>query len=300
MGKTPLLQDWVADLINGVTWCGRNVRRRPVIHLDFESNPSTFSESIRRICTQRDILLPRAPSFRPFLYLSDPKLPDTKELFEAIEGPTEKRFQWLDKLLSSTPDAVVIVDPFDMLFCIDLSKAPHVVSLYRHFRTLLAKYPKAAFVLTYNLRKADRKAEPKDLYLQPRSWLDEVGGSVKIQARADVRMGFDLYSTTPEKIRVLNGIRRGEDFHPLMLSEVGEEPNLAGFTLATPQDMTVALSLTPGQKVHWKALPQDFKFEDVADCVVPRASLSRLLKRLGGLGAIEQAGDGVWHKRVPL
>jgi hypothetical protein len=124
MGKTPLLQDWVADLINGVTWCGRNVRRRPVIHLDFESNPSTFSESIRRICTQRDILLPRAPSFRPFLYLSDPKLPDTKELFEAIEGPTEKRFQWLDKLLSSTPDAVVIVDPFDMLFCIDLSKAP--------------------------------------------------------------------------------------------------------------------------------------------------------------------------------
>ena len=43
------------------------------------------------------------------------------------------------------------------------------------------------------------------------------------------------------------------------------------------------------------ALPESFRFEDVADKSVPRSTLSRLLNRAKSLGMVVEV-DGVWTK----
>lgn len=72
--------------------------------------------------------------------------------------------------------------------------------------------------------------------------------------------------------------------------------NLAGFELCPPNTASVEAVFTPGQAEYWKKLPSCFRFDDVADKLVPRATLGRLLKRAKSVGWIEQEGDGTWQK----
>ena len=71
---------------------------------------------------------------------------------------------------------------------------------------------------------------------------------------------------------------------------------LAGFELCPPDKSSLEVVLTWKQSEYWKKLPPTFRFEDVADKVVPRASLQRLLKRTQSLGWVEQYGEGTWKK----
>ena len=162
--------------------------------------------------------------------------------------------------------------------------------MYGSLRRLLSKYPKAAMLLTFNLRKKDKRAQyVSTLLTDPRGWLEEVSGTLDILNRSDVRLGMDMQS---EDIRVINGIRRGEDMDPVLIRPVGESSEkLAGFERVQPEGLDFTAALTAGQSKYWEQLPTEFRFEDIADKIVPRASLSRLIKRVVSLGKMEKVGE---------
>ena len=97
-----------------------------------------------------------------------------------------------------------------------------------------------------------------------------------------------------EDVRVLNGIRRGEDFAPILIRSVGNLPKeLSGFDVCSSTDTDLLAGLTPKQREHWSKLPHSFRFEDVADELVPRASLHRLLLRAKSVSIVLES-DGCW------
>jgi hypothetical protein len=97
--------------------------------------------------------------------------------------------------------------------------------------------------------------------------------------------------------RVINGIRRGEEFDPLLVRPVEHLGNPAGFELVAPSDTVLFLALSPRQAEHWKKLPPEFAFDDVAGKQVPRSSLSRIIKRAESLGALtKDSATGRYRK----
>jgi hypothetical protein len=78
------------------------------------------------------------------------------------------------------------------------------------------------------MRKKDRRSQSSpSLLSDPRDWLEDVCGTLDIMNRSDVRLGMDSYD---DEVRVINGVRRSEDMHPLLIRTVGHPPDgLAGF-----------------------------------------------------------------------
>jgi hypothetical protein len=159
--------------------------------------------------------------------------------------------------------------------------------VYRLLRKLTQDFPQSAFLVTFNLRKRDRRAPKPSLLDAPRDWLDEVAGSIDIMNRSDVRLGIDVFD---ENIRVINGIRRGEELHPLMIQAVGDPDALAGFERVEPDALVLRAAFTKRQRHHWRSLPEEFRFDEVADNSVPRASLFRLIGRARSLGVLSLDG----------
>lgn len=131
------------------------------------------------------------------------------------------------------------------------------------------------------------------LLTDPREWLEEVCGTLDILNRSDVRLGMDIHD---EDVRVINGIRRAEEMCPLLIRPVTRNDVLAGFELCPPNDLGLKAVFTPKQLDYWDKLPAKFRFEEVADQSVPRASLKRLLDRAKSVGIVEQ-DNGAWQKR---
>jgi hypothetical protein len=209
----------------------------------------------------------------------------------------QDRLNLVEEALQRKPNALVIIDPLEMLFRIDTGKKTNILLLYQAFKLLLAQYPQAALLFTFNMRKQDSKAGKAghpDLLSNPRAFLEEVCGSLDIHNRSDVRLGMDFYSGDDR--RVINGIRRGEEFDPLLVRPVEYLDKPAGFELAPPSDSDLGSALTPRQNEHWKKLPDDFAFDDVAEKVVPRVSLFRLINRTKLLGRLRKDDAGHYWK----
>jgi hypothetical protein len=201
---------------------------------------------------------------------------------------------FIEEVLARKPTAVVIIDPAEMLFKIDTIRKVPVLELFGRIRSILTKYPESIIILTFNLRKKDPGHEKPDLLRNPRGWLEEVCGSLDLINRSDVRLGMDFLDEEHDQ-RVVNGVRRGEPFEPILVKPVGHEDTLAGFEICSHKETDLLAGMTPKQKAYWVQLPEWFRFEEAADRVVPRSSLHRLLKRLKSLGLIEHL-DGVWRK----
>jgi hypothetical protein len=130
-----------------------------------------------------------------------------------------------------------------------------------------------------------------DLLTNPRAWLEEVCGTLDILNRSDVRLGLDSHDG---ESRVLNGIRRGEDMHPLIVRPIEIQPGeYAGFEQCQPDTTRL---FTPKQREYWQTLSDSFRFEDVADKIVPRSTLWKLLERARQAGLALQQEDGTWAK----
>jgi hypothetical protein len=300
MGKSPLLADLTVRLVHGLEWCGRKLEKRPVIALDFETAGPDYKRAIQRNATRLRVPVPRVPEeLDVYLEHDDISEPGTAALMQALSQPKiEARLQLLESALKRKPDAIVMIDPLEMLFRVDTTKKPHVLALYRALRTLLAPFPKAALICTFNLRKRNRKGEQPDLAFNPRDWLEEICGSLDLMNRADVRLGMD---TRGDDVRIVNGIVRGREMHPILIRPfVNSDDQLAGFERITPDELALETGsgLSTTQKTHWKALPQEFRFEEVADKLVPRSSLSRLIKHMTSLGALAKGQDGIFRKQI--
>lgn len=294
VGKSPLQAGLTIHLVHGIAWCGCEVQQRPVIAFDFETPGPTYKRNITNIAKHQGVRVPLVPDeLDPYLELGSRDERGTARLLEVLKSKRiENRFGLIREALDAKPNALVFIDPVEMLFRIDTREKPQILWLYSELRILLSEYPTAAIVLTFNLRKWDKRTVKANLLSGPRDWLQEVCGSNDILNRCDVRLGMDFFD---EEIRVINGIRRGEDMHPLLVRPVGDEPsNLAGFELVPPDKLNLRSTLTTKQLEHWRNLPREFRFDEGAQ-VVPKASLSRLLARARSLGVVDER-DGLYRK----
>jgi AAA domain len=292
MGKSPTLTDLAVHIIRGIAWCGRQVSQRPIIAFDFETPVATYRRNVKNIAKRLGVSVPTVPGeLDVYLEHDDPGKPATKKLLTALaSGDIETRIGLIDSALSLKPNALVTIDPLELMFRVDTLKKAEVLRLYEKLRRLLAKYPQAAIAATLNLRKRDKKSFQDDLLLNPRGWLEEVCGTLDLLNRSDVRLGMDSHG---EESRVLNGIRRGEEMHPLIVRPVeiapGEYP---GFELCSPDTQTL---FTSTQRGYWDKLPGSFRFDDAADKIVPRSTLWKILDRARQVGLAELK-DGQWAK----
>jgi hypothetical protein len=161
----------------------------------------------------------------------------------------------------------------------------------------LGRFPQAAIVCTFNIRKMDRRGRQADLLSEPREWLENVSGTLDILNRCDVRLGIETHN---DDVRVINGIVRGREMHPLLIRPVRDaNDRLAGFEQVTPDHLDLVSALTDTLRKYWDRLPIEFRFEKVvADGVVPRSTLSRLIEKTRQLGALARGGDGVFRKQI--
>jgi hypothetical protein len=297
VGKSPMLADIAMHVLSGTPWCGRSLERRAVIHFDFETPGPVYRANLKNTASRLGVPLPRVPDeLDIYLEHDSADEPSTKKLFAGLAQPKlQARLDLIDEALSAKPNSLVIIDPLELLFRIDTGKKQHVLCLYGELRKLLSKYPQAAMLITFNLRKWTKKDNNRpDLLTEPREWMEEVCGTLDILNRSDVRLGMDIHD---EEVRVINGIRRGEEMHPLLIRPVSiSGDKLSGFELCPPDSVNLDAAFTPKQKGYWAALPASFRFEEVADRLVPRASLSRLTARAKSLGIIERI-NSVWRKK---
>ncbi len=299
IGKSPLLADIVIHTLHGIPWCGRKVGQRRVIHFDFETPGPVYKSNLRNMAARLGVTVPKVPEeLDVYLEHDDAKETGTQKLLTALKQKTiQARLDLIEAALKDKPDALVIIDPLELMFRIDTGKKQPVLALYADLRQLLCKRPQAAMVITFNLRKIMKSANAlfagrTGLLNDPRGWLEEVCGTLDILNRSDVRLGLDLYD---EDIRVINGIRRSEEMHPLLIRPAVYNNELAGFGLCPPDSHELKRTLTTKQLEYWNNLPMRFRFEEVADKSVPRASLQRLLERVKSLGHVAQH-EGGWVK----
>lgn len=292
IGKSPILADIGIHTINGIEWCGRRIDKRPVIAFDFENSGPTYRRNLKSMAQKLQVRIPKSEDMEVYLMNDLRNEAQTDALLSLSDG--DRGLKFLKEALSRKPNALVLIDPVEMFSPMDKMKGPEILTFYRGVRRLLSAYPKAAVLMTFNLRKKDRRAtSAPNLLNAPRDWLEEVSGSLDILNRCDVRLGVDIHQ---DEIRVINGIRRGEDMHPILLRPVGEPPNnLAGFCRVVPDQFDLLGSLSSQQKKYWDQLPAEYRFEDVADKTVPRSSLSRLNNAAKSLGILEEH-DGLFRK----
>lgn len=296
VGKSPLLQDLAVSLVHGIPWCGRKVKKRPVVYFDLENPEMSIRLNTINICNRREVEYPIIPDELEPYYLhgkhsesGHAKLDSLLQLKNGLDAVA-----FIEEILERKPNAVIFIDPAEMLFKIDTIRKVPVLELFGRIRSILTRYPDSIIILTFNLRKRDPGKETPDLLRKPRFWLEEVCGSLDLINRSDVRLGMDFLDEEHEQ-RVVNGVRRGEPFEPILIKPVGHDDSLAGFEICSHKETDLLSSLTPKQKSQWEGLPEWFRFDDIADKMIPRSSLSRLLKRLKSLGLIEHL-DGVWRK----
>ncbi len=287
-GKSPLLADFTVHSVYGIPWCSRMMSQRPVIAFDFETPGNAYRANIERISARLGVSPPQVDQqLDPYLYLDDMKCPNTATLHAALASPTDgAKFTLLGAALAKKPNALVLLDPAELLFRLDKLKTGEILKLYSRFRAILSKFPHATIVSTFNLRKFDKKNGRCNLLGDPRGWLEEVCGSLDLLNRCDVRLGIDEHG----EAKVLNGLRRGESMTPTVMRsvEVGADV-YAGFEIA-PNTALVELVLTKTEMKHWNNVPNSFTFSE-GEKFVPHTSLDRLVKKCARLGLLAYEQD---------
>jgi len=306
-GKSPLLAEWAFCLTTGLRWCGRRVQRRPVLMLAHETPAWAFWRGWAAMGERHSLTPPDDPAtVEMFLEAGSDENVSTAELLNVLAKSMDERMKWLESKVAAKPDAVVMVDPFNMFFPVDTKKGMHIMVVYKWCRMLHRTYPGLTFVFTFNTRKKSRiAAQQPSLIKDPRDWLEEASGGMEIQSRSDVRLGLEYKGDAGDRIFFFNGWRRGEDMEPMMLESVilgsDEEgkPKLAGFKpapLREEDDLTAML--TDRQAELWRMLPPgEFTVADLeGDDKLSRASAYNMRTRLVRLGLVTDLGGGRMRK----
>jgi len=292
VGKSPAIAQLAVCVSKGKPFCSRKTDRRRVIMFDLENDGDVCRGNIHRISQELGGRLPRVPDDLD-IHLAHDRTPPKQRRLSAFDYDDRDHIKLLESRLKKAPNALIIIDPVELFFEFDKLNGRDVLRQYKRLRALSVDYPCAAYLLTFNLRKRDRRTRKADLLQEPRDWLDEVAGAMDIMNRSDVRIGMDFYD---EDIRIINGVRRNEDFDPLLIKPIGKPDALAGFRRVKPRELNILRALTKRQREQLAVLPDRFRFEAVADKLVPRASLYRLINRAKSLRLLKQADDGRYRK----
>lgn len=299
VGKSPWLQELLICRINGLPWCGRTVLKGPAALFDFENPAWAIRRNIENVCRRRGIRLPRIPDeLEIFSEVDDPATnPATANLLDVLKsGNAEDKFGILEGVFKRKQSALLVIDPPEMFFPMDTRHKRDVLWLYSQYRSLLSRWPHALIMNSFNLRKKDKRAGTSNLLVDPRGWLEEIAGSLDLLNRSDVRLGMDFY--LDDDIRVVNGVRRREDLHPLLIRSTyleGDPDKPAGFELVQASEVELFGALKGKLHEYWLALPSEFTFEQAVD-VMGKSNFDRLKKRTTSLGVLEQLTRGFYRK----
>jgi hypothetical protein len=295
VGKSPLIADLVLHITNGLTWCGRKVEKRPVIHFDFETPAAKYKTDLENGAKRLGCPLPAVPeALQPFFQHDSIEEPSTAQLLDALGDP-DRCLTLVKESLQKSRNAVVILDPVELFVPLDKIKAKEIVGFYQRIRKLFGAYPHAGILGTFNLRKPDPKNSKKaNLLTDPRGWLREVSGVNEIMTRSDIRLGIDFFDEE-QTVRVINGIQRGEPFNPLLIQPAGDPD--AGFELCPPDRFSLTDIFTGKQTQYWQMLPPSFTFKEGLRAGVPRSSLFRLIQRAMSVGMLRSENEK-WVKAV--
>lgn len=302
LGKTPLKQQLAISVCAGLPFLGRPTTKRPVIVLDGETSYPDYRSSFERIAKRLSLAGEDIANLRFFLRygaVGDPY----SEAFRAVIGKPKEAVAFIRKQLEQFPNALVLIDPLMEIIPFKETDPFAALQIYHLLRELLADFPHAAIVFTLHLRKGtDDPKNPfnsassgKVLLHNPRRWFKEVAGSNKIGAHADVRLGMCAV-THDEQHLVIKGFRRGKDVVPLsFVRSINIDGEYDGF-IEYPLPKDVLVDLAEEQKKQLTTLPFPFHFNEVADRLVPRASLHRLLKAAQNAGYVHKDQHQVWHR----
>lgn len=289
VGKSPLVLHLAFAVQNGLPWLGREVQQRDVVLLDLETPSGLYHAQLARLQAR----FPEAtavPKADLFMGHRDPDQP-----IDWVGRKWRRLLSFLKNVLKQCTDPLIVIDPFEAFFRFHRGRSMQVISLLTGLRDLLAQHPQASILVVMNLSRR-RRRHPPSLLTAPLAWLEGNAGTLDLLIRADVRLGFDFHDDP--SLRVLNGVRRGEDgFQPILLRSVSSPSGPCGFEEITLSDESLELQLTPCQREYWRRLPQEFKFEPIVkQGIVPRVSLSRLMKAARSMGLLVSEG-GVHRKR---
>lgn len=303
-GKSPLLLEWAFCFATGLRWCGRRVQRRPVIIFAHETPDWAFWRGWLHLAERHAIAPPTEPMIELFLEAGSEETATTAELLDVLSKQLEDRMKWLEQKVATKPNAVVMMDPFNMFFPVDTKKGAHIMVVYKWCRMLHRKFPAVTFIFSFNTRKKSRISQHHpSLVKDPRDWLEEASGGLEIQSRSDVRLGLEYKGDPGDRLFHFNGWRRGEDMEPILLESVvlGEDEDrklkLAGFQASAVKDEDEAELLTPSQLEVWKGMaPGDYGIDDLQAAGLPRSSAYNMRNRLLRLGMVKDLGGGRFGK----
>ena len=131
VGKSPLLGDLVIHILNGMPWCGRELLRRPVIAFDFESDGPSYRKRLLDIASRLGVPPPAVPDdLDVYLEHDSADEPGTAQLLAAFASRgLDERMGLIQKALKNKPNAVVIIDPVELMFRFDTRNKMHVLAL---------------------------------------------------------------------------------------------------------------------------------------------------------------------------
>jgi hypothetical protein len=305
LGKTPLKQQMALCVVAGKPFLGRQTTKRPVIVLDAETPYADYRINIERIAERLEIVSEDISNLKLFLRYGAVGDPNS-EAFRAVIGRPKEALAFIREQLKRLPDALVTIDPLLEIIPFKEIDSSQALAVYYQLRQILADFPHAAILFTLHLRKGaadDSEALSASsgivLLRNPRRWFKEVAGTNKIGAHADVRLGMCAV-TADEQHLVVNGFRRGKDVALLsFVRSIDRHGDYDGFIEhALPKDLLT--NLTAEQKAQLGKLPFPFRFQQIADKIVARASLHRLLKAAQRAGYVHKDQDQVWHLDLPV
>ncbi len=300
--------DRVLHISAGMKWCGLPTTKRHVIIIDFESDGGDYFTDWPRM-SKRMGISPYQQNVDHYLfnYNGGEVDPDgakkTKDLISICAQNPEShtsRFKWLSDKLKVNPDSLIIIDPLDTLFPMEKNKGLKVGQLLSRFRGLSHSFPKAAYILVFNLRKSKDHQKMPDLFRNPRSWLQETSGSLDIQNRSDLRLGLDEWEAR-EGLLVLNGLRRGKKIEPTVLEATwfpGDEPPKeveTGFQIVDLGAQDIENIFTPAMLEAWEKVGDDFTMEELLQAG-SKGTMYRLVERAGAFGLLNEVKKGNFIK----
>jgi hypothetical protein len=313
MGKTPCLLDLAFRLLYGIPWHGKRTTPRPVVVIDGETEGSIFKRDVLRLAHRFRVAAPEIGHdglLEPYLRRGHNLDFGTRILNDLLEptSSSRDRMNFLREVLARKSDALIVIDPSELFFQFDRLRPRDILDLYHSLYRVLADFPSAAFILSLNLRKRDRKAGRAELATQPHEFLEETSGSLDLMNRVDVRLALDYFDFDGD-VRVIGGAIRGAELKPMFIEPYrldaldGEDVALAGFVRVRPQDERLIKVFTPAERDMWSRLPGRFKFMDlIRQKVGARSTLSRTLRAAEGVGLLRkltEGGDrGVYEKTV--
>ena len=301
LGKSPLIQQLGLCIATGSSCLGHGTPERPVIILDTESQYDKYRSSVERIAKRLRIDVKSLLNFKPILRYGADDDPESKEFSLALSTQSTSR-KFLERMLAKYPNGVFFLDAGLDVLQFKAKDDDAVMAEYRYLKSLLAKFPHATYVLTLHLRKPDPK-HPRPsmapvLLNNPRRFFEEVSGSNKIGAHADVRLGMAAWDEEESKL-LLRGLRRGTDTALISLEKnVNENGEYDGFVeIPIPVKET---KLTNDELANLRSLAPKYKFTDaVKSRRFSKATLFRLQKKAAQRGYVFKDKNDVWHVNLP-